>query len=139
MNIKVKKIAAAVLATGVLIGAGATPALAYEGDISNTNSGYTTRDYVASSGNYSGSVFQRTILMDSADGRYVNFYIENNSTAAVTFKINNEVSRSLLPGQYGHISVTMPVASSKNYTFRVDGSNGVNIYYKIAQRNSPTA
>lgn len=137
-NDKVNKIAASIMATGMIIGVSAMPAMAYDADAANTNSSYSTRDYEASSGTFKGAVFERTYLMSSSAGRYINFYIENRGTAPVTFKINNEVSRTLLPGQSGHISVTAPTASTKNYTFRADSGNSMYIYYKIAQRDVPT-
>lgn len=80
--------------------------------------------------------------MNKDNGKYVNLYVENKGSGSVIATINDQSSRTFKKGESGHIYVEVTqgaLGGDKSYNFKVvTGTNGgmVDIYYKIAQRDS---
>lgn len=83
-----------------------------------------------------------TIKLNKDNGKYVNLYVENKGSSSVIATINDQSSRTFKKGESGHIYVEVTqgaLGGDKSYNFKVvAGTNGgmVDIYYKIAQRDS---
>lgn len=84
----------------------------------------------------------KTIKLNKDNGKYVNLYVENKGSGSVIATINDQSSRTFKKGESGHIYVEVTqgaLGGDKSYNFKVvTGTNGgmVDIYYKIAQRDS---
>lgn len=79
--------------------------------------------------------------LNSSNGKYVNFYIENLGKNPVVATINGKEERTFQPGEKGHIDMEVTqefFGGDKTYTFKaVAGKNGgtVHIHYVIDQRD----
>ncbi|MDR3092114.1 MAG: hypothetical protein LBU36_08040 [Clostridiales bacterium] len=94
-------------------------------------------------GSASGTDFTSgEVDLTSSNGKYLNYYVENNGSVSVYITISGGASaeRTLKPGEKGHISVTL-ASGTKSYTCKaVPTPNGgeIDIYYKMAQRDVKT-
>ena len=83
-----------------------------------------------------------TKKLNKSNGKYVNFYVENNGSHSIVATINGQSERTFEPGEKGHIYVEVTqglFGTDKEYVFKVvPGTNGgsVNIHYEIAQRDT---
>lgn len=97
------------------------------------------RERVITNGNYSGDVaYSSTWTLDRNNGKYLNFYVENNGTSSVTLTINGSGARTLAPGQSGHIYRTVN-STSQTFTVRCAATvsgNAIDIFYALAQRDT---
>lgn len=93
-----------------------------------------------------GTIYDKSGLdidkkLNKANGKYVNFYIENIGPNPVTATINGQEERTFQVGEKGHIyvEVTQGIFGDKNYNFKaVPAKNGgtVHINYIIYQRDT---
>ena len=83
-------------------------------DVSYVNSGETNILFEGSMSSRIG--FDRTWNLNSKNGEYINFYIENIGDANIIAKINDISSSAIEPGNKDCISVK--VVNGKNYRFK---------------------
>lgn len=85
--------------------------------------------------------FEKTYTLDEADGKYVNFYIENTGDVSIKITINGKNGRTIEPGDSGHITAEVKngiLGNSKKYTLKaVPTPNGgrISMDWRIAQRD----
>lgn len=92
-------------------------------------------------GNHSGDEFSATYDLRKADGKYVNFYVENNGIGPVVISINGEYDRTIEPGATGHISAPISVSiMPQAMTVKCVSATGedIDIFWKVAQRTKNT-
>lgn len=79
--------------------------------------------------------FSKQVRLAPKNGTYVNFWIKNTGTSAITINIDNQVYRTLAPGAQGHISKSVLV--DKYYDFNAYPAHGgvINMQCIIKQRN----
>lgn len=88
-------------------------------------------------GNHIGGTFTKSFECLKFDGKYLNFYVENNGTAPVIITINGEHGREIPAGGSGHISATISAPTlPQKLTISCSSDEEVNIYWKAAQRSS---
>ena len=88
-------------------------------------------------GTHFGGQFSATYQLRKADGRYVNFYVENNGNGPVVITINGQYDRTIQPGSSGHICAPISVSiMPQPMTVKCVTASGddIDIYWKIAQR-----
>lgn len=92
-------------------------------------------------GTYTGRQFTAAYDLRQADGKYVNFYVENYGSEPVVITINGDHSRTIEPGSSGHICAPISVAimpQSMTLKCTATGDEALDIYWKIAQRTQNT-
>ncbi|MFR4401038.1 MAG: hypothetical protein ACLT3C_01355 [Peptococcus niger] len=79
--------------------------------------------------------FSKQIRLVPKNGTYVNFWIKNTGTSAITINIDNQVYRTLAPGAQGHISKSVLV--DKYYDFNAYPAHGgvINMQCIIKQKS----
>ena len=81
-------------------------------------------------------------MLNEENGKYVNLNVENNGSNSVVAAINGQNSRTLKPGESGHISLEVTqgfLGLDREYEFTVvAGTNGgaISIHYEIAQQDT---
>ena len=93
-------------------------------------------------GTHTGGQFSATYDLRKADGKYVNFYVENHGNSPVVISINGEYDRTIEPGNSGHICAPISVSiMPQPMTLKCTSTTGedMEIYWKIAQRIKNTA
>lgn len=92
-------------------------------------------------GNHFGGQFTATYQLRKADGKYVNFYVENNGNGPVVITINDDYARTIPAGSSGHICSPISVSFlPQPMTVKCVTASGddIDIYWKIAQRTQNT-
>ena len=81
------------------------------------------------------SYFLKQFWLSPQNGAYVNFWIKNTGTSAITINIDNQVYRTLAPGAQGHISKSVLV--DKYYDFNAYPAHGgvINMQCIIKQKS----
>lgn len=88
-------------------------------------------------GSHTGGRFSAAYDLRKADGKYLNFYVENKGVGPVVISVNGEYDLTIEPGHGGHISATIS-ASIMPQTMKVncESTSGeeIDIFWSIAQR-----
>ena len=135
-----KGVVASTLAVGLFTGVGTVSSFAQSTEISSenyeTDSGIVPYDMDIDRGSYSGTQFQTSYKLSSANGKNVNFYVNNTGNVAVKITINGSYAKTIQPGEDDYITAPVGIFAS-NYTFKaVPSPNGkISISYGIAQRD----
>lgn len=89
------------------------------------------------SGSYSGAHFTQSYYLKKSTGAYVNFWIKNTGSIAVTITINGKNERTFAPGESGHISAPVdPPGGTYNFkAIPTSSSKYISIEFRIAQRD----
>ncbi|WP_342437011.1 hypothetical protein NSS79_27985 [Paenibacillus sp. FSL L8-0436] len=144
MNLKsvFKGVVSSTLAVVLITGVGTLPTFAQSTESSSEN--YVTEsgvikpfDMDVSSGSYSGTGFSTSYKLSSANGKNVNFWINNTGDVSVKITINGGSEATFAPGKSGHIFAPVGHFASE-YKFKASATpNGgdISIDYKIAQRD----
>ncbi|BFH63465.1 hypothetical protein [Paenibacillus azoreducens] len=144
MNLKsvFKGAVSSALAVGLITGVSTLPSFAQSTESSSEN--YETEsgvikpyDMDITKGTHSGGAFQATYKLSSANGKNVNFWVNNTGKVSVKLTINGGYEATFAPGKSGHISAPVGYFASE-YNFKaVPTPNGgdISIEYKIAQRD----
>lgn len=90
-------------------------------------------------GTHSGSQFTATYDLRQADGKYVNFFVQNHGNGPVVISINGEYDHTILPGTAGHIC--SPISSSimpQSMTVKCASASNedIDIFWSVAQRRN---
>lgn len=90
-------------------------------------------------GIHTGGTFIETFDCWRFDGKYMNFYVENNANTPVTISINDDVTGTIPAGKVGYITSTISATVlPQNMTVKCTSEDGsdLDIYWKAAQRSS---
>ncbi|MBQ7098445.1 MAG: hypothetical protein IJO05_01825 [Oscillospiraceae bacterium] len=90
---------------------------------------------------HTGGKFTATYDLRQADGRYLNFYVENRGIGPVVISINGEYDLTIPPGLAGHISAPISAAiMPQPMTVKCASTSGedINIFWSVAQRRNNT-
>lgn len=92
---------------------------------------------IQESGSHTGGRFTASYDLRKADGKYLNFYVENKGVGPVVISINGEYDQTIEPGHGGHISASisaliMPQTMTLNCESTSDEE--IDIFWSIAQR-----
>lgn len=92
-------------------------------------------------GTHTGGEFSATYELRQADGKYVNFFVQNVGSGPVVISINGEYSQTIPEGKAGHISA--PISASivpQTMTIKCVSSSDedINIIWSAAQRHQNT-
>lgn len=94
-----------------------------------------------SSGNHTGGKFTETYDLYQADGKYVNFFVQNLGNDPVVISINGESNLTVAPGSAGHICsniVTSIMAQPMTVQCVSTTGEDIDIYWSVAQRRNNT-
>lgn len=86
-------------------------------------------------GSHTDGEFTTTYSCRKADGRRLNFYVENRGTEPVTISINGSISKTIPAGDAGHVSASIQSLLEQNMTLSCVSDGELNIYWRAAQRN----
>lgn len=78
-----------------------------------------------------------TVIYDcrKADGKRLNFYVENRGTEPVTISINGSYSKTIPAGEADHVSASIQSIREQTMTLTCVSDGELNIYWRAAQRN----
>ncbi|MCY7945132.1 hypothetical protein P8891_19810 [Bacillus atrophaeus] len=149
MNLKsIFKGVSSTLIAGVIVGTCTIPAFAESTtSVSSKNYAVTSgvfkpQDRKVSEGSVDQSSWSREFELDENDGAQVNFWVSNNGSNDIKISIDGKVSRTLAPGEQGHISAEVKngwFGWKYNYTFTASPTaqgGSVKMNYSIAQRSN---